>query len=132
MSLRLPVEGSIFIPVVFESPLTDGRYPEKGEVLATLDTGYTGFALVPEDVYKMLGLDQLEPVRSRARTADGREIELRGNYAVISIPDIGLREEGLVETTSSAKEILLGVEWFEGVHLIVDGCSEVVVVEACR
>ncbi len=69
----------------------------------------------------MLGLDQLEPVRGRARTADGREIELKGNYAVISIHDIGLREEGLVETASSMREILLGVEWFEGVHLIIDG-----------
>lgn len=132
MSLRLPLNQSILIPIVFESPLTAKRYPGKGEVLATLDTGYTGFALVPEDIYMKLGLDQLEPVRSKAKTADDREIELWGNYAIIKVPDIGLSKEGLVETTFNIVEVLLGVEWLKEASLIVDGCSQTVLVEACR
>ncbi|GEM_PF-508075 len=130
--LRLPLRESILVPVIIESPLTGERYPDGGkEVLAVLDTGYTGFALIPEDVFEALGLEQLEPVRSTAKTADGREIELRGNYAVIEIPDLGLREEGLVETAPDLEEILLGVEWLNEVDLVVDGCSGVAVMEAC-
>jgi len=131
--LRLPLEESILVPVAIESPLTGKEYPGEGkEVLAVLDTGYTGFALVPEDVFKALGLDQLEPVRSVARTADGKEIELKGNYAIVEIPDIGLRKEGLVETAPNVEEILLGVEWLGEVYLTVDGCSGVVVFDRCR
>ncbi len=130
--LRLPLGESILVPVIIRSPLTGGRYPnEKGEILAVLDTGYTGFVLVPEDVFEELGLNQLEPVRSVAKTADGREIELKGNYAVIELPDIRLGVEGLVETASNVEEILLGVEWLKEVDFVVDGCSGVVVIEAC-
>jgi len=76
-------------------------------------------------------LDQLEPVRSVAKTADGRDIELKGNYAVIEILDIGLRVEGLVETAPNVEEILLGVEWLREVDFVVEGCSGAVVIEAC-
>ena len=132
-SLRLPLGESILVPVVIESPLTDRRYPgEEKEVLAVLDTGYTGFALVPEEVFSALGLGQLEPVKSIGRTADGREIELRGNYAAVKVPDIRLKVEGLVETASNVEEILLGMEWLNEVNLMARGCSGVVVIEKCR
>ena len=127
----LAMQESVLIPVVFESPLTGRRYPESGEVLATLDTGYTGFALVPRDVFAALGLDQLEPVEVRARTADGREVTLRGSYASISIPEDRVKLDGLVETADGVEEILLGMEWAKRVYVVLDGCSEVVVLRGC-
>jgi len=55
-SLRLPLKESILVPVIIRSPLTGARYPnEGGEILAVLDTGYTGFVLVPEDVFEERG-----------------------------------------------------------------------------
>ena len=122
------------MPLAIESPLTGRRYPERGrEVLAVLDTGYTGFVLVPPDVFEDLGLGQLEPVKGVARTADGREIELTGNYAVVEIPDIELRAEDLVETAPNVEEILLGMEWLRYVILVVEGCPEsrTVTLEGC-
>ncbi len=67
------------------------------------------------------------------RTADGREIELMGNYAVVEVPDIGLRAEGLVETAPDVEEILLGTEWLGNVILVVEGCpgSGAVMLEGC-
>ena len=129
MILRVPLRESILIPVVLESPLTGKRYPDKGEVMATLDTGYMGFALVPEDVFIKLGLDQLEPVRSLAKTADGREIELKGGYAVVRVNEV--KGEGLVETAPDVEEILLGIEWLDSLYMVVDGCSKVVTLEKC-
>ena len=132
--LRLPLGESILVPLAIESPPTGRRYPEEErEVLAVLDTGYTGFVLVPGDVFEALDLGQLEPVRGVGRTADGREIELMGNYAVVEVPDIGLRAEGLVETAPDVEEILLGTEWLGNVILVVEVCpgSGAVMLEGC-
>ena len=131
MILQLPLRESIFIPVVIRSPLTGKRYPERGEVLAALDTGYTGFILIPRSVFTSLELDQLEPVVSLAKTADGREIKLEGNYAVVEVPEIGLRREGLVETAPDIEEILLGIEWLSGVYFTLDGCSNAITLDKC-
>jgi len=129
--LILAMRESVLIPVVFESPLTGRRYPKSGEVLGVLDTGYTGFALVPWDVFAALGLDQLEPVEARARTADGREVTLRGSYASISIPEERVKLDGLIETAEGVEEILLGMEWAKEVYLVLDGCSETTILKKC-
>ncbi len=69
--LRLSLGESILVPPAIESLPTGRRYPEEErEVLAVLDTGYTGFVLVPGDVFEALDLGQLEPVSGGGK--DGR------------------------------------------------------------
>ncbi len=132
MGLSLRIGDSILVPVVLENPISRKRYPRRGEVIAVIDTGYTGFTLIPEHVYRELGLSLLEPHKSTARTADGRIVELRGSYAVVKIPDAGLSWEGLVETAPSIEEILLGTQWLRNIYLTLDGCTGTAVLEGCR
>ncbi len=132
MGLSIPLGDSLLVPVVLENPISRKRYPERGEMIAVVDTGYTGFTLVPEHVYRELGLSLLEPHRSTARTADGRIVELRGSYAVVKIPGTGLSWEGLVETAPSIEEILLGTRWLRDLYLTLDGCTGTAVLEGCR
>ena len=132
MTLTLSFNDSILVPVVFENLFTGARYPRSGELFATLDTGYTGFAVVPKKVYRELGLSLFEPLRSKARTADGRTLELKGVHALTRIPELGLSLEGLVETASGIEETLLGIQWLKQLRLHVDGCTAVAFLEGCR
>jgi len=86
----------------------NARYPPSCVVMAVIDTGFTGFLLVPPETLRALRFDQLKPRRVKGQLANGTSIELKAAYGVIEIPEIQLEDEGLVESNPHIRETLLG------------------------
>jgi len=72
--------------------------------MAAIDTGYTGFILVPHTIFKALNLDELKPMTIKGELADGRSIELRAAYGILRIPELPFEDEGLIETNPENRD----------------------------
>ena len=125
-------DQSLFVPVRLANPLLDTEYPTDGLVMAALDTGYTGFILIPRAIFRSLKLDELKPIVTKGQLADGRSIELRAAYGVLGIPELGFEDEGLVETNPDITEILLGMRAMRRLKITVDGCKRFFMMERCK
>ncbi len=78
-------------------------------VMAVLDTGFTGFLLVPFDTFKALKLDELKLRRVKGELANGTSIPLQAAYGVLEILEIPFEDEGLIESNPHIRETLLGM-----------------------
>ncbi len=125
------MEGNAFIPIRVVNPFFDLALPEKGELLAVLDTGYTGFLLLPEAMFRRLRFHELRVARVKGVLADGREVPLMGAYGSIAIPEINFLEDGLIETNPEVREVLLGMEGLRELRAEIDGCLQRLSVEKC-
>lgn len=117
--------------VVVQNPLLGGVYPDAGQIVAVVDTGYEGFVALPRDIFEALQFDQLQLEKKRLILANGESLASEGAYGAFSVPDFGLSAEGLVETYEGLGEVLLGVEALEGFRIQLDYCVRKVKVEAC-
>jgi len=99
--------------------------------MAVLDTGFTGFLLVPNGVFKELRLDELKPIVTTGQLADGSSIQLRGAYGSLRIPELDFKDEGLIESAPDIREILLGIRGMKRLRTLVDGCRKLLAVERC-
>ncbi len=124
-------DDSLLVPVRLTNPFLDAYYPPTGEVMAVLDTGFTGFVLVPFEVFRALKLDEMKPTRVKGELADGTSIELQAAYGILEIPEIDLEDEGIIESNPKIKEILLGVRGVSRIRAIVNGCRRFVTMEKC-
>jgi len=124
------LESTILLPIRLNNPFLDTMFPSVGSVDAVLDTGYSGFVLVPQEIFLQLGFDQLVHKRSRAVLADGRRIELRGSYGSIVFKE-SLTVDGLVETNRDITEVLLGVDGIRKLVLTIDSCRRKIIIETC-
>ena len=113
------------------NPLLGLRCPETGELMAVIDTGFSGFLFVPQRLFKELGFDQLKTRKSRALLADGSRLELRGAYGSIEFPRLAVTADGLVETAPGASEVLIGMEGLRQLRLNLDCCSQSLEAERC-
>jgi len=125
------VEDSLLVPITLSNPLLGSDYPTDGSVMAALDTGYTGFILVPYAIFMALRLDQLKPIITRGELADGRSIELQAAYGALRIPELPFEEEGLIETNPEITEILLGMRAMKRLRSTIDGCKRFLMMERC-
>jgi hypothetical protein len=50
----------LLVPIRLSNPLLETEYPEDGFMMAVLDTGYTGFILVPPVIFRALKLNVIE------------------------------------------------------------------------
>lgn len=122
-ALSWPIlNDTLFLEVRFSNPFLDVEYPGEGRVSAVLDTGFTGFALVPEEIFDALRLSELKPIRAKALLANGGTIPLRGAYGVLEIPEIGHNANGLIETSGSVNEVLIGISGIRRLKATLDGC----------
>ena len=121
----------MLVPITLSNPLLGSDYPTDGSVMAALDTGYTGFILVPYAIFRALRLDQLKPIITRGELADGRSIELQAAYGALRIPELPFEEEGLIETNPEITEILLGMRAMKRLRSTIDGCKRFLMMERC-
>src|SRR5438445_5685341 len=117
--------------VVVRNPLLGRRYPEEGQVIAVVDTGYEGFVAVPHDVFTSLSFDHLHEEKRRLVVANGDVLDAAGAYGAYLAPDVPLYADGFVETYESLDEVLLGVEALSRAKMLLDYCSRRTRVERC-
>lgn len=111
------------VEVVLSNPLLSVRLPEVGGLLATLDTGYEGFAVVPPEVFGKLRLNELSQTRRSLVTPTGKLVESTGTYGRIIIPELKTFRDGFIETTDGMDEVILGTEFLEGFKLTLNYCT---------
>ncbi len=125
------VNGTPVIEIVLSNPLRSVTFPESGKVLAVIDTGYEGFAVVPREVFKKLRLDELSQHKRVLTLPTGRLVESTGSYGRIAIPELKVFRDGFIETTDGVDEIVLGTEFLEGFGLVLDYCTRNFEINSC-
>jgi clan AA aspartic protease len=117
--------------VILRNPLLGKAYPQEGEVVAVVDTGYEGFVALPREVFASLSLDELRLEKRRLVLANGGILDAEGAYGAFTAPGPGLRAEGFVETYEGLQEVLLGVEALSRARILLDYCNRKTTVEPC-
>ena len=113
-----------YVPIRLHNTMLDKTYPEGEEsLLGVLDTGFSGFVLLPPRIFNQLRLDEMKPIVTQAILADGRKVALKGAYGSFSIPELDFFDEGLIETASGVLETIIGMEALSRLRLELDGCS---------
>ncbi|MGQ9514773.1 MAG: clan AA aspartic protease [Thermoproteota archaeon] len=125
------LDSTPFVRLALENPLMGVRFPSEGNVLAVIDTGYEGFALVPESIFEELRLHQLTPQRRQLIMADGSARSSTGTYAKIVSEDLGLHLDGFVETFETIEEIVIGTEFLRNIRLELDYCTSRIEMQIC-
>jgi clan AA aspartic protease len=124
-------DDALLIPIRLSNPLLDTEYPIDGQVMAALDTGYTGFVLIPPAIFRALKLDELRPIITKGQLADGRSIELRAAHGILGISELRFEDEGLIETNPEIREILFGMRAMRRLKTAIDGCRKLIMVDRC-
>lgn len=125
-------DTTAYIPIKLHNTLLDRSFPRGEEyLLAVLDTGFSGFMLLPPKIFKELGLNEMKPVLAEALLANGKKVALRGTYGSISIPELDFLEDGLLETSSGVLETIMGMEALRKLRVELDGCSRVLNAYKC-
>lgn len=117
--------------VVLRNPLLGKRYPEGGEALAVVDTGYEGFIALPWEVFSALSLDELHLEERRLVLANGGTLSAKGCYGAFSAPAVGLSADGFVESYEGLQEVLFGVEALSRARVLLDYCNKRMTAEPC-
>ena len=120
------------IEVRMRNTLLGETYPRNGGVMAVLDTGYSGFLLLPTKIFRALRLDELMSRKSVAWLADGMKIEMKGAVGSIEIPGLGRTLDGMVQTLEGASEILIGMDGIRGLFVQLDCCNRKLYAESCE
>ena len=119
------------VPVRITNPFLDAHYPRDGMVMAVVDTGFTGFLLIPFEAFRALKLDELKPKLVKGQLANGASIELQAAYGILEIPEVRFEDEGLIESNPHIREILLGVEGMKKLRTVIDGCRRTITTDKC-
>jgi clan AA aspartic protease len=117
--------------IVVWNPLLGRRYPEEGQVIAVVDTGYEGFVALPQDVFTSLAFHELHGEKRRLLLANGTSLSASGAYGAYRAPDVPLEADGFIETYEGLDEVLLGVEALSRATIVLDYCSRRMKVERC-
>jgi clan AA aspartic protease len=99
--------------------------------MAVLDTGFTGFLLVPYEVFRALKFDELKPRRMKGELADGTSIDLQAAYGILEIPEIHFEDEGLIESNPHIRETLVGIRGVKKLRTVIDGCRRTITTNKC-
>ncbi len=124
-------DESLMVPVRITNPFLDAHYPPDGIVMAVLDTGFTGFLLIPFETFRALKLDELKPRLVKGELANGASIELQAAYGILEIPEVRFEDEGLIESNPHIREILLGVKGMKKLRTVIDGCRRTITTDKC-
>ncbi|MBS7287538.1 MAG: clan AA aspartic protease [Candidatus Freyarchaeota archaeon] len=120
------------VEVVLSNPLLSVRLPESGSLLAILDTGYEGFAVVPPEVFVRLKLNELSQTKRNLVTPTGKLVESTGTYGRVIVPELKTFQDGFIETTEGVDEIMLGTGFLSGFKLTLNYCSMSLEIIPCR
>ncbi len=125
------IEQTPVLSLILENPLVGARYPEDGEALAVLDTGYEGFLSIPREIFHTLRLESQEVDRRNLSLADGRLTTSEGTYARLLLPELELAFDGFCETYSGLEEIILGTDAIRRMRVLLDYCAGSLKLEVC-
>jgi len=116
------------IELIIRNPFTGRAYPERGSIVAIIDTGYEGFLLIPSDVFNIT-FGELESEGRELILADGRKVRSRGVFgeAILEFCTI----DGFIETIEGVDEFVVGAEFLESFKLELDYCTKVARLELC-
>lgn len=101
-----------------------GNFPADGELPVRLDTGYEGFLLISEDLYRRLRLRLSEMPKQMwaiGRTVTGETLILRRAHIIIQVPKVKIMLEGCGETFRGNTEDLLGLKFLEAIKITLIG-----------
>jgi len=117
--------NGVHVPVVGVNIIgPTGTFPGKDELLVRLDTGYDGFLLISEELYKKLRLRLSEMPRelwATGRSVAGELFILRRASLIVQVPKAKLSLEGYGETFKGNDEDLLGLKFLEALRITLDG-----------
>ncbi len=125
------LDGIPVIEVILENPFFDVKYPKNESVLGVFDTGYEGFAIVPERVFEELKMNELRLHRRKIMLPNGELEESVGTYGRIRIVDLNITKDGFIETSKGVNEIVLGIEFANGLMLTLDYCTKRFEISIC-
>jgi clan AA aspartic protease len=113
-------EPAPFISLIIKNPLREKQI----EVNALVDTGYDGFAILSEEKFLSIALDEFEVPytrKPRAETYGGELIEFRSASAEIIIPafEVSVLEE--VDAIDDAIEVLVGRKFLKLFETLLNG-----------
>jgi clan AA aspartic protease len=119
------------IRIVVLNPLLKKKYPEEGQALAVVDTGYEGFMALPRDIFESLSFNELRLEKRKLILANGGVLRSEGTFGGFSTPELPFSVDGFIEAYEGLGEILLGVEAISGTRMLLDYCNRRMKVEAC-
>lgn len=122
------LRGVPFLEVTIENPFMGSVYPEDGELLAVFDTGYEGFALLPQDIFQELKFNELQLESRELMFPDGSLINSWGTFGNIRIGKTSC--DGFIET-SNTEETVLGIEFATRFRFVLDYCSHRLEIQEC-
>lgn len=117
--------------IVLENPFAPKRFPAEGGVLAVFDTGYEGFALVPEDIFRELRLHEMELHVRELILPNGSMASSSGTFGKVILLDPDISCDGFIETTKDVDEIVLGTDFAKRFKFTIDYCLKRFEVNRC-
>lgn len=126
------IDATPFLRIRIENPLLNAKYPQEGEVLAIVDTGYEGFLAVPPDVYSALKLDQLIQQHGEIILPDGRVIQTNMAYGTIHVAQAKIKLDGPIETFPQLDEIILGQQALTNLNINLNYCQKHITIKPCQ
>ena len=122
---------ALYIPIKIRNPIEGVTFPDTEVVYGYFDTGYTGFLIIPKEIYHILKLHKLKQYQYVLSLPNGEKLETRGTYGQIVLAELGFEEEGFVETTDTIKEIIIGTKALKTYRILLDFCRHASKIEGC-
>ena len=127
--MKLFFYDGYYMPIVIVNPLTEKRYPNEGEVLALIDTGFNGFLTITKDIFEELGCIAYEKAKIIGICC---KVAAKKSPIRVAIPELNLTIDGECLTYDDAKEVLLGIEALSKLKLILNGCKNEGIAVRCN
>jgi len=125
------LESSPVILIMVANTLAAPSHPPERSLVALVDTGYSGFLLLPPAIFNALEFEDLRRDSSRARLANGSFVEMSSAYGTIRFRDLGAEVDGRVQTCEGAEEVLIGMDGLREFAITVDGCTKMCYAREC-
>lgn len=126
------IDGAPLLRIIIENPLLDAKYPQEGEILAIVDTGYEGFLAVPPDIYSALKFDQLIQQHGEIILPNGQVIRTNTAYGTIYMEQAQIKLDGLIETFPQLDEIILGQQALTNLNITLNYCQKHITIKPCQ
>jgi len=130
--MSIIIDNTPYLEILIENPFSRRNYPEDGYVLATIDTGYEGFLLIPKDVYNELDFNILEGLERTLILPDKRDVKSIGVYGKVLIPSLKIGLEGFIESISGIDEVVVGSDLLRNFMIFLDFCTGTIDLKECR
>lgn len=125
------IDGVPLIEIRIENPLLSSAFPESGSVLALIDTGFEGFAIVPLEVFRNARFDELKLIERNLLMPDRRVVKSAGAFGRIVMTSLNTYRDGFIETSENVEEVVLGAEFLRGFRITLDYCTASISIEQC-